>query len=238
MDQLNLWNPQREKLKKEIRFFRDTFVNRIYVVFDDVEKEANSKADEFYEAVMNRPCSEDEVYEASDIAERAMEMGSEYYIDTMLMKYNTLASWISLAYQKWEQQVRKFLYDEVSHCWNIDSKTFCTKGVVDFKSVFKEYGINLEVYNWWHSIEELRLLSNTIKHGDGGAAKNLRKQFMKYFTFENLIAFDRLEAFNTSLQEVTLNIDVNDFIRLCNKLIEFWDELPENMPRVMVHNND
>lgn len=129
-------------------------------------------------------------HDPSDFAEEAWEAGIEHYEGTALMKYNTRLMWISTLYQFWEQQVRKFIYEEVTRTHSfIDKKgkeilfkQFCTRGIDDIKEAFLGFDQDLEKLGSWERINELRLLANVIKHGAGWSAtqlKLLRPDFFK-----------------------------------------------------------
>lgn len=152
------------------------------------------------------------------------------------MKYNTKLMWISTLYQFWEQQVRKFIYEEVSMTHKfIDKKgkevlfkDFCTKGIDDIEEEFLEFGQDLEKFPCWIKIYELRLLTNVIKHGDGWSAtrlKELRPDFFK----ADFSEYDLLDLYKTTLNEKVLNIDDDEFQKYCEAIVEFWEALPERM---------
>ncbi|HAN10511.1 MAG TPA: hypothetical protein DCP90_07845 [Clostridiales bacterium] len=223
--QLYMWNQLREKYKKEIKQLLDTYENRIAVVFKDIEGEANKVRDEYYENPSDFYGDPADI-DCSAIAYDAEMIGLEHYEMLDLMKYNTRAMWISTMYQFWEQQVRGFLYNEIRHYYKIDTKDFCTNGMKEIKEWFKEHNTNLEELKSWQKIEELSLLNNVIKHGDGKSAENLRKVRDDLFMSGDI---DKLELYGSSLCERALNITdemVNEYAEV---LMQFWNELPENM---------
>ena len=227
--QLYLWSKLREKKTQEILLFNNTFKERIFPAFSNIEQEADKISNDFYNDNINISYSDYDNIEPAEIAENATEIGIEYYGKYSLMRYNTLAMWISMLYQFWEQQIRKFLYDEESHCFNIEFKKFCTSGINDIKEEFKYHNINIEKLSCWASINELRLVCNTLKHGNGGSAQELKNISPRFFIREGLEEFDLLSMYNTTLLEETLNINEQDFYNYCDVLIEFWNELPERM---------
>ncbi|MBI6873438.1 hypothetical protein [Clostridium aciditolerans] len=227
--QLYLWDKLRQLKKEEILLFKNTFKERVFPVFKNVEQEAEKLSNDIYNDFMNRTCSEYDIIDPYDIAEHATEIGIDYYEKYSLMRYNTLAMWISMLYQFWEQQVRKFLYDEERNYFSIDFKRFCSSGINDIKEEFNYHNTNIEKLQCWHSIKELRLICNTLKHGDGGSAQELKKIRPDFFTREGLEEYDLLSMYNTTLLEEVLNIKEEDFYNFCDILTSFWDELPECM---------
>lgn len=227
--QLYLWSKLREKKIEEILLFKNTFKERVFPAFSNIEKEADKISNDFYNNAMNTSYSYYDNIDPAEIAENATEIGVDYYEKYSLMRYNTLAMWISMLYQFWEQQVRKFLYDEESHCFKIDFKKFCTSGIKDIKEEFKYHNINIEKLRCWASINELRLVCNTLKHGDGSSAQELKNIRPSFFTREGFEEYDLLLMYNTTLLEETLNINDQVFYDFCDVLVEFWYELPERM---------
>ncbi|NLY82456.1 MAG: hypothetical protein GX078_06730 [Clostridiales bacterium] len=73
------------------------------------------------------------------------------------MQYNMRLMWISTLYQFWEQQVRKFIFEEVTRTHKfidkkgkeVDFAAFCTRGIDDIKDEFYEFGQDLEKLNSW-----------------------------------------------------------------------------------------
>lgn len=227
--QLYLWSKLREKKIEEILLFKNIFKERVFPVFSNIEKEADKISNDLYDNAMNAYYIDYDNIDPADIAENATEIGVDYYEKYSLMRYNTLAMWISMVYQFWEQQVRKFLYDEEAHSFKIEFKKFCTSGIKDIKEEFRYHNINIEKLRCWGSINELRLACNTLKHGDGASAQELKNIRPSLFTREGFEEYDLLSMYNTTLLEETLNISDQDFYNFCDILIEFWNELPERM---------
>ena len=157
-------------------------------MFENIEEESEAIAEERYQE-LGRYFNPD-YHDPSDFAEDAWEAGLEHYEGMALMKYNTRLMWISTLYQFWEQQVRRFIYEEVTRTHRfIDKKgngvlfkDFCTRGINDIKEEFSGFNQDLEKLRSWTKINELRLLANVIKHGDGWSAtqlKGLRPDFFK-----------------------------------------------------------
>lgn len=232
--QLYLYDSLREKFKKPIELFKDTYSNKINPVFENIEEESKAIAEERYQE-LGRYFNPD-YHDPGDFAGDAWEAGIEHYESMALMKYNTKLMWISTLYQFWEQQVRKFVYEEITRTHKcIDKKgkevlfrDFCIRGIDDIKEKFLEFGQDLEKLPCWIKINELRLLTNVIKHGDGWSAtqlKELRPDFLK----PDFPEYDLLDVYKTTLDEKVLNIDDDEFQKYCEAIIEFWDVLPERM---------
>lgn len=203
-------------------------------MFSNIKEESKTIAEERYREMgsyFNPDCDDE-----SDFAEAAWEAGLEHYEGMSLMQYNTKLMWISTLYQFWEQQVRKFIYEEVNMTHQfIDKKgnkmpfkDFCTRGISDIKEIFLDFDQDLEKLSCWGKINELRLLTNVIKHGDGRSATQLKKLRPDFFKVIH-IKSDLLDLYKTTLNKIALNINDDEFQIYCEAIINFWDELPERM---------
>lgn len=230
--QLYLDDRIRKMLKEPFETFAKTYVERVIPIFSSLEEESNKIADEKYHDLGRyfNPERDD----PADYAEMAWEAGLEHYESMSLMQYNMRLMWISTLYQFWEQQVRKFVFEEVTRTHKFIDKNgnevafagFCTRGIDDIKDEFKEFGQDLEKLNSWSKIEELRLLANVIKHGDGWSATKL-KQLRPDFFDSGVMSTDLLDLYKTTLGERVLNIEDCEYKIYCDAIVQFWDDLPD-----------
>jgi len=221
--QLYLPGVKRKHFKSEISDYVEIYCQKLLPVFKDIESDADKRANDFYDNFMNQPASDDFI-DPSSIAEEALEIGIEHYSYLKLGKYRLIATWHATLYQLWEQQSRLFLFREMSHVYKIQFETFCAK-LSEIKKKFKFYNVDIENFSCWTQIDELCLLCNVIKHGDGGSAKSLRKIKPELFKQEDNI--DYMKTFKTTLLEETLNINEMTLQNYRDALLSFWDEMQE-----------
>lgn len=227
MPHLHLYDSLRKLYQDKIKLFMDTYLNRISPVFSNIEQEAEAKANEYYYE-LGRNFNPD-YHDPGDFAEAASERGYEHYEELSLMQYNTRLMWIVTMYQYWEQQVRKFLYEEIDRTHDIGSyKKFCEKGIEDIKTWFQAFNLYIDQLPCWETINELRLVTNTIKHGPGKSEQQLRKIRPDLFV-NPVIKIDLLERNKSTLDEIVLYVTDQDFIKYGQALIDFWTLLPEDM---------
>lgn len=233
--QLYLYPKLRKRFQKPYDYYMDVYIKKVAVVFNNLEEEANEVAQSYYEDLGQYFDPDRHDYE--DYADLAFEKGLEYYEAVSLVRYNNKLMWISTIYQFWEQQVRKFLYDEISQSGytlfdekgkEIDFRRYCANGVREIKEEFISFGQNLEELECWSTIEELRLLANVIKHGEGGAATKLEKLRPDFFKSE-ITESNLMKSYRTVLNEQVLNIKDSDFMKYKEALQSFWGELPERL---------
>ena len=221
--QLYVTEMTRRYLKSEISDYIEIYFKKLLPVFKDIESDADKYANDFYGNFMSQPASDDFI-DPSSIAEKALEIGIEHYSYLKFGKYRLTATWHATLYQVWEQQSRLFLFREMSHIYKIQFETFCTK-LSEIKKTFKLHNVDIESFSCWPQINELRLLCNVIKHGDGKSAKELRK--IKPMLFKQEDGTDHMKIFKTTLLEETLNIDEKTLQNYSETLLSFWDEIPE-----------
>jgi len=169
----------KNQMKNPIEFFAEIYTKRIKHLFTEIEQESKAIANKRYHELGKS--FHPDFQDATDLAEAALEAGVEHYEGLALMQYNTKLMWISTLYQFWEQQVRKFVFVEVNRTHRfikkgneIVFKDFCARGIDDIKEVFKVFNQDLEKLSSWDKLNELRLLANVIKHGDGRSATQLK----------------------------------------------------------------
>lgn len=220
----------RAYLKSEITSYVEIYFQKLLPVFNDIENEADKLANDFYDDFMNQPAN-DEYIDPPSIAEQALEMGIKHYSYLMLGKYNLTATWHATLYQLWEQQLRLFLFMEISHVKKLEFKSFCTT-MNEIKEAFALHNVDIESFGCWSKISELRFLCNVIKHGAGDSSEKLRKLNPALFKkepalFEKKKDIDYMDTYKTTLLEETLNIDQTTLQQYKEALLSFWDEIPE-----------
>ena len=133
-----------------------------------------------------------------------------------------IASWICLEYQKWQHSVYLFIsHENLMNDYPIEECVeYEIRGGVREK--LKKYGINVNEFESWDKIQEMRLLVNTIKHFTGHSYNDLKKLRPDFFELYN--GFD-IERSALSSGDFVLNLTGNDYISYHKALISFWNEL-------------
>jgi hypothetical protein len=216
--------------KSEIHSFVQIYFQKLLPVFKDIEAEADKLATDFYDDFMSQ-LAHDEYIDPASIAEQAFEMSIEHYSYLKLGKYSLTATWHATLYQLWEQQLRIFLFREMSHIYKLQFKSFCTT-IGKIKEFFLFHNVDIERFVCWPKIDEVRFLCNVIKHGHGDSADKLRNTNPSLFKrepslFDKEQVMDYMESYKTTLLEETLNIDETTLLQYRDILISFWDEIPE-----------
>ena len=221
--QLYVPETTRRYLKSVISNYVEIYLQKLLPVFKDIESDADKYANDFFDNYMSQPACDDFI-DPSSIAEEAEDIGVDHYLHLKLGKYNLTATWHATLYQVWEQQSRRFLFQEISHVYNIQFETFCIK-LSEIKEKFKFHNVDIESFSCWPQIGELSLLCNVIKHGEGKSEKELRK--IKPTLFKQEDGTDYMKIFKTTLLEETLSINEMTLQSYGKALLSFWDEIPE-----------
>jgi len=235
MYSLYLWDGLKARYIRELLDIFTLYDEKIKPVFSDPEGEAEEYKATVWEQFMQRPVAEDSYIEPDHFVDSVMEMAYERFELFSLMRYRTRMAWISCLRQVWEQQIYKFLLDESKHphsIFQLDSK----KGG-DFnyiKNCYTNFGVDFSTLNNWDKINELRLLVNVIKHGDGTSADTLRNLRPDYFASTSRFFTispddDLLKYHGASLLDQVLQVSDQDFKEYLDALVDFWKQLPEYM---------
>ena len=160
-----------------MRVVRDTYFTKLVPTFDDSSAEAEKVTEEVWERLGKRASSDSD---PSDLAEAAHDAGVDHFLMLMSAK-QTLANLHAVAlHHLLEQQQVFLLHRELLHPTDEDDTTLLTRS--QFVIQLKEQGIDPTTYDSWESLDDLRLVANSVKHGDGPSVEDLKKRRPEFFT--------------------------------------------------------
>ena len=231
---LYLYEERREDFIKDFLFIKEMYFEKIKPAFENI----NQETDQYKQNIWKQYLSTINKEKITNIETHKKEMeytlkiiASERYLLLSLMQYRTLAMWISLIAQVWEQQNVEFIKNEVLveglSLVSKEGKPITELGISTIRDAYKCFGVDITDLPAWNKIDELRTLVNVIKHGEGKSADKLRKA--RPDLFDSGKWGDPIELEDTSLNQETLNIRASDFSDYIEALIQFWNELPEEM---------
>jgi hypothetical protein len=211
---------------KQINDFCKPYYQKLIPQFKNIDKEAETIEHDYYERMGKLSnYSEDEI-DPSELAETAHDHGLDHFMTMILGKYTVTAAYHATLFELFHQQLRLFLFDEMNHYVKNEIGSFCTE-FSEIKDIYAFHNYDVTRLIWWNKIEELRLLCNVIKHGDGVSANKLRQT--KPDIFRKFDGVDLFDLYKTTLLEITLNIDDSSFERYQNAVIGFWFDIPERL---------
>lgn len=206
-----------------VQVYQTKFAN----LFDDLENESDKVANEYFEC-LGQQYSPDEV-DMDYLVDASFNKGLEHFEMTRLAEYNMTLMWFATMYQFWEQQVRHYLYLEGGYRMQSENpiafKNFCNN-IHNIKKEFLKYEYEIEKLACWKDINELRLLANVIKHGEGSASEELKKLRPDFF-YDEFLDANVFDLYGTSLNEKTLVLNEKQLLIYKGALQAFWSELLE-----------
>ena len=221
--QLYLPNMSKQYLKNQIGRFVEVYNLKLKYIFENIDTEAEEHGSSFFESVMHSTYHPDAI-DPADIAEEAMDRSVRHWDLLNHGRYVLLGSWHVALYEAFEQQLRLYLYDELSHEFNLSINHVFSR-FNDQKKILILYGIDLASLKGLKQIDQLRLVCNVVKHGEGSSAKELRKKRPDLIKIHNDI--ELLELYGNSLLEEVLSITDQSLIEFGKAIEDFWDSFPE-----------
>lgn len=157
---------------KRIGAYGDCILGDVMPTFSNLDQRAEQVADAEFARLGSEPVGEDWNGDMADLAETANDKGLVFY-ETMTGIRQSFLNLFSVGlFHLIEQELADLCRDGA----------FTVDPPADNKiSLVKQwyathFDLELSVLPSWPAIEELRLLANTVKHGEGSSAKNLRAQ--------------------------------------------------------------
>ena len=218
----------RTKFIKEIELFYESIEGRLLPTFDSIEKEAEEHSQTEWDRLCSSCFSPD--IDPGDLAETAEEAGIDYYKMLSGIKQTILNVAATAFYHLYEQQVIFFLRREVLHP-ALENDPQLMKVTV-FRDLLLSKDVDVSAFAAWNKIEELRVVSNAIKHAEGASATALRKIRPDLFVHPMMRRQHEIEFMHSQFHEVYMPMagdDIfviqNDLIEYKNALVSFWNEL-------------
>jgi hypothetical protein len=209
--QLYFYKPLMKKYQKDLSLV-EIYYNKTKIHFENIEKEANDYANSVFKNYLVTENTDE-----SSVAEFAIDKGHEMYESLLTMKSTHLLMTISMLYHIWEQQLLQFTKSELEHNIQFNDTSLAVKHIV---AIFKEHNIELPNKKSWKTIQELKMLTNIIKHGEGVSSKKLRKIRPGFFNKKDIPTFFLLDNYSLNVSE----LDLYSYIAATK---DFWNELPE-----------
>lgn len=209
---------------KEIDFIFNEYNNKISILYKDPEEEAEEYTKYLYE----NPSEYFYIEDIEDVLIEIQELSFQRYLSIKNMKYRYLCMNIVTIYQMLEQFLSSIIKNRISLSMDRKMKTKYEKSnfyISDIKSFYKdEFNYNLENNKYYDLINELRLLENVIKHGEGNSAEQLKNINNKYFSKKG-----NSYPYNDTIIHDNLEVNDKDFERFYNAIKNFINEMPKHL---------
>jgi hypothetical protein len=153
-----------------VRAFGEYIFRDVLPPFGNMSERADKIAENLYEEIGNRPMCEDGDFDMADVAEEAHDRALDWYEMTKSVRQMMLNLLAAGLFHLVEQQLSVICQDR--------GFTFDPPKDTQWERVERWYEQNLRLtlkaLPSYPRIDELRLVANTVKHGDGSAATKLR----------------------------------------------------------------
>ena len=210
-------------MKDQIVRFVEIYNLKLKSVFDNIDAEAEEHGNTYFEDVMQNTYHPDAI-DPADIAEQAMDRSVEHWDLLNHGRYVLLSSWHVSLYEAFEQQLRLFLYSELSHNFRIEINHIPNR-FKDLKKILLFYSVDFSSLKGLKQIDQLRLVCNVLKHGEGPSAVELRKKRPDLIKKQDDI--ELLDLYGSSLLEEVLSITDKSLKEFGDAIGGFWESFPE-----------
>ena len=206
------------EFREQVTFYRDAVVNKLAPAFGKIEDESNAYAEKLFEG-----CTHTD--DPGSAADWAMDHAACHHMSLVGAKCAVLSLAAAGLYHMFEQQmtaVLKAVGEEVPRPGRL-----CTDG----PRCLARHGYAVKQAPDLSTIaEEMRLVANAVKHGDGCSARDLftvrPALFRERWSGGEDIATPLSESMRLPLAGEGLVIDLSDFERYAETLLSFWNGWP------------
>lgn len=201
--------------QKEIHGYCAWIENRLFSCINSWEDEENRAV---HELESNGSRQNYEYYDPITNYEKHVDLCFQY---AEINGYMIGMSIVGL-YHIWEKQVIQHLKRELNQDWVIADGNII-KNWKDILDTFEAYSTDLTSFDFYKNLNELRLVANTIKHGDGDSYKtlcNIQANITKPYQKSNN---QPLACGQYSLLRVEIYPEKKDFDKYKTATLDFWN---------------
>ena len=197
------------RLSGPIIAFREYFFQDVLPAFADLNARAERVAHDYYNRIGAQPAGEYEI-DMADVAEDAQQQSYDWWEMMTSLRQTMLNLTAAGLFHLIEQQLATLSRDGLFEESVRDTKL----GVVQMW-YRDQFGIDVAAMPSWGTINEMRLVANTVKHGEGGSAESLRALRPELFTDPTYAEFLRQEGLGlderVSREKLTVPLSGEDF---------------------------
>lgn len=215
------WSQQLTKnFPSQVGALVSTLEERLLPSFSEIESEAESIQNNFYEELCSMPY--DDRFDDSDLHESAFEAGLEHYQLMSGIQQGLINMFAASLFHLYEQQIMFFHRKEVLHPREQNDIKLLNQRT--FISRLSIAGVNIKSFPCYQKLNELSLLANTIKHGQGQSSTelfNIRPDLFQHPSTMSLGVSSYHSVF-TPLMGEDIYVSLKDIREYSLALQEFW----------------
>lgn len=197
--------------QSQINSYGNGVVSRLLESFSKLEDET-----EIYKNNLLEKTNFDPNIDPYEVAQWVEDKSISHFQGLIEVRDTLFAFAVVGLYHLWEKQVIGFLKFEISHV-NITPKIERWDCI---KSNFVNYGIDLKTFPYYEKLNELRLISNAIKHGEGRSLNDLMDLYPNYFKIKP-------DCFVLPTGDYQLGPEIffhiSDFRKFTDAISSFWN---------------
>lgn len=205
--------------------FREYIFSDVLPAFGNIEARADQMANDYYNRIGSQPAGEDCDIDMGSVAEDAQDYGVNWYQMMISLRQTMLNLLAAGLFHLVEQQLASISRD--ASFWAMPLKD--TKLAVVAEWYSKYLRLNLMTLSSWPIIDELRLVANSVKHGEGSSMQQLRDLRPELFTNPVFAEIDKqlsLSA-NRTMRRVFAPLAGDEFF-VTEKLLKRYAEAAES----------
>jgi len=205
----------------QIETLANALPERLLPAFADINNEANTIQLSHYENLIKAPG--DDNIDISDLLAEADVKGIEHFVIMNDLKQGIINMLAMSLYHLYEQQMIE-LYKGITNA-RLAKKA---PNVIDVQNELKNRYIDTFLFDSYSDIEELRLVANTVKHAEGGSAKQLyalRPELFVPSIIRDMVGVKGHRNVRSPLFGDGFYLTQSDINNYKYALISFWKEL-------------
>ncbi len=178
-----------------VRTYGDCVRNHFLPAFVNLDEKAREVADRAYSELVAQPAGPDDG-DPGGVADEASARGQDFYDFMFAMRQSSLNIWAAGLYHLLEQQLAALGEDATFQAMGVPVPEAGPEKLVEW---YRKYlGVDLAAFAEWPKIgNELRLIANAVKHGEGRSAQQVRKLRPDLFTDPRLARLGLGDLANT-----------------------------------------
>lgn len=224
---LQMWEPYRQTLMAEHRFFVEQARKRLLSQFENISEEAETAAEEHLERIS--AYFNPDFHDQGDFYESANDKAIEFYQLLSDMHEDTRLSVAARMYHEWEKKLKDWLLLEMRH-WGVGQsvkESIWRQDFAEIVSLLASFGFDARRLPFYDCVNAMRLVVNVFKHGDGKSFNDLKETYPE-FVPDPLGSQDR--GLSMSYLDYT-NMRVSDehLDSFSEAILAFWQAVPEHI---------
>ena len=219
-----MWEPFRQTLIEEHRFYVKHAHAKVLSQFNDIETESEAVAKESLKTRLESFNPDRDCVGSSH--ELAYEDSVTFYLLLSEMKKNVFLAIIAGMFQLWDKKHREYLIHEFRFLnkGNNLEKAIWKASTHQLVELWSAFGLDLTQFEFYNQLEALQLIVNVFKHGNGQSFDALKKRFSEYLRPSFLLGIEL--GSSEGLDHSNLNISIEQFEIFSNAIISFWQAIP------------